>query len=444
MTKKAYISFEGEYAKVFIPEGDTEKSAFFHVESNRIFSFVKDRKIKKVSVTHFIPELLSLSIPLVFSPETVPKKRILENLIKVEINRRQTGVGGYSFSYEICEVSGKVQLRVYVVDEKHLEKVENFIKQDIDVSSFYPFFMPLMEFVKQEKGSLEGDFILCFISGDMRYLYIFRGREMILQRSFQGVEGEITEEDNFNISATINYAIQNLRIKPEKFFLVGVKEKVFPETPIPCEIISIDNGVEDFLMCYLLAKFEDHLEGKGFLPPSYVSYKKAKKIGNYLVASLVCLFSLSFLWDAVLISDTVKLTNTLKAHKREIASRETDFFKSLEYINRFESSVKPILDLQNRKNRTDDIREALYPIAEASKIVQVKLVNINVDNGKPQKISVTGSVPKSSFSERQITYMQFRKVLLEKGLKIENEKWSFVNGEFHLEGTYDAGGAPKN
>lgn len=437
MVKKAYISIEGEKAKVFIPAGkEIQDGEFYKIELDNLKDFIINSKIKEVIISQFIPNLLNFSFPLPMANKVLKNKKVLNAIITSEIRKRYPNLVNFSFIYEPYESAGRIYLRCFLTDENSFNFLNNLIIAGVNIKANYPVFLPLIRLINED--SEKQSKILCFISGENRFLFVLRGNEMFLQRQFEGEKDLLTEEDVLNINMTVNYSIQTLRINPEKIIFVGIDTQVIEGLSKTLEFSLSYKEFKEYTIPICLFRFENSLKGKELLPHEYKKYIQNIRALSYVSLLLIFLLFSFMLYNAKLFLETKRFYEKIHNYKGEISLKEKDFFALNEIISNFEKNFKPIFELENRKINIEDIRKSIYPVSEASKDKQIEISSIDITNGKPQKLKIIGKVEGQNFVEKQTAYINFKNIAIDRGLKIINEKWDITKGEFTVEGDYDS------
>jgi hypothetical protein len=450
MAKKAYISIEGNQAKVFINRGNVEEGEFYNVNPKELSEFIKEKGIKEAVIAQFIPNLISFQVSLPFASK-IKNKKLLSGIVMAEIRKRYPAMQNFSFIYNLHETAGRAYLRCYVADEESLSFVNKIILEGVNVIAFYPLFLPLIEFIKTKSEKIEEAQIICLFSDNLRMFFVLQGDEMFLQRSlalsaspqgkaslFEAEEKNLTDEDVININMTVSYAVQNLRIKPEKVIFIGIKKQEIEGLTIPFEFIEFSPNMQNYAVPVCLKQFEKKLTGNEIFLPEYKRYLQNRKYLNY-ASFVLLLFAFSLIiYNFSIFSEIDGYRKTLNSYRIKVSAKEKDFFILQDSIKNFEKNLKPYIELQRRFNSFGDVRAPIEPLGEASKIKGVEINSIDIENGQPQKIKISGKITGMSFTERQQGFTEFKNISVSKGLKITNEKWDLTKGEFALEGNYDA------
>jgi hypothetical protein len=237
---------------------------------------------------------------------------------------------------------------------------------------------------------------------------------------------------------TVSYAVQNLRIKPEKVIFIGIKKQEIEGVTIPFEFIEFSPTLQNYAVPVYLKQFEKKLTGNEMFLPEYKRYLQNRKYLNYASFVLLLFAFLLVIYNFSLFSEINSYRKTLNSYRNEVSAKEKDFFVLQDSIKNFEKNLKPYIELQRKVNSFGDVKAPIEPLSEASKIKAAEINSIDIENGQPQKIKISGKIIGMSFTERQQSFMDFKNISVSKGLKITNEKWDLIKGEFALEGEYDA------
>lgn len=432
---KAYISIEEGKAKVFLP-----KNQFFEVEARELPAFLKERRIKEAVVCHFLPNLITLRLTLPFTQKTIKKKKLLDGIVMGEIRKRYPPTANFAFTYQVYESEGGGYVRCYLLDEEYFDTVNNLIINNINLIGFYPSFFPLLELLRAKNFIKDEGYIVCLISDNTRFLYVFNKDELLLKRSYESSSKNIEDEDILNINMTVSYSLQSLRIKPEMVLFIGSDRQEIDGLTISYDFIDIPVRENREVTAYLLYNFEKNLRGKELFLTEQRKFIQNRNYFRYasLVIAGVALFL--FVYDISFISQILKNHISLSLLKKEIDAKQSDFKLLQERVSYFDKNVKPLLTLQNRKNSEIGIKASLYPISQASEVQGVEITSVDIENKVPQKIKIAGKISGMGYSERYIVYSKYKDKLTEQGLKILSEQWDFNKEDFSIEGEYEAKG----
>ena len=437
MTKEAYISIEGVHTKIFIPESKKiDRDNFYQINTNELLTFLKEKQIKEVTISQFIPDFITLTISIPFASKVLKNKNLLNGIAITEIRKKYPAIQKFSYIFKPYKSAGRAYLRCYVIPEEQFNIFSNLVIEGINVRAFYPSFIPIVEIVGAYQNSLDTNQIICYISKNFRFLFILREDEIIFQRFYESEPDKLTDEDVVNLNMTVSYALQNLRINPEKIFFIGIKPIDVQGLNIPYEFLSF-SSFEEYIIPISLQNIKDKLKGKEVLPVDYRKFKKTKRYFQIAASILILIALILSLKNFLIINEIQNNKKSLNIIKQEILTKEKEFFVLQDYIKYFEQNIKPFLELQNKKSSLNEIRTGIYPVSEAGKIKEVQITSIEIENIKPQKIKITGKISGNSFTEREVAYINFKNILINKGLIITKESWSFIKGEFNLEGNYE-------
>ncbi|MEO0247871.1 MAG: hypothetical protein ABIM20_07840, partial [candidate division WOR-3 bacterium] len=353
---KAYISIEEGKAKVFLP-----KNQFFEVEARKLPAFLKERRIKEVVVCQFLPNLTSLRFTLPFTQKTIKKKKLLDGIVMGEIRKRYPPTANFAFTYQVYESEGGGYVRCYLLDEEYFDTVNNLIINNINLIGFYPSFFPLLELLRAKNFIKDEGYIVCLISDNTRFVYVFNKDELLLQRSYESSSKNIVDEDILNINMTVSYSLQSLRIKPEMVLFIGSDRQEIDGLTISYDFIDTLATENREVTSYLLYNFEKNLRGKELFLTEQRKFIQNRNYFRYasLVIAGVALFL--FAYDISLLSQILKNQISLSLLKKEIDAKQSDFKLLQERVSYFDKNVKPLLTLQNRKNSEIAIKASLYP-----------------------------------------------------------------------------------
>ncbi|WP_353683566.1 hypothetical protein V4D30_06720 [Thermodesulfovibrio sp. 3907-1M] len=431
--KKVYLSIEGNIVKAVIPKKGIENAEFSEFSRDEIFDFVKENSIKELYISVSFSDLYTFKFSLPFQiPE---KKKILEKLTFNEIRKRYPSLQQFSFIYEKYETEARSWIRCYVVPESSYQFIEELIEAKVNIKALYPMHVPLISLINSDSQLAEKNKVVCFISGKSRFLFIFEKSEMLLMREFEGSE-DLAEEDIMNINMTVNYAIQNLRVTPEEIIFIGTKHKEVSGLILPHRFLSVLLETQEYTLPLSMVLFEESLKKRSILPKSYRRFKKTTKYLNYAGFFLIITAVILSVYNLEYFYRLKSLYSSLLSQRQYILQHEQEFVNVQQIMKKFETELKPFVELQNKRNSMIDTRYIIMNISQ-SKTGLIQLDSLEILNSEKPEIKIKGKSTGKSFSERQSFYLNFKSSLSEKGFKITSENWDITKGELSLNAVYE-------
>lgn len=431
--KKVYLSIEGNIVKAVAPEKGIEDAEFLEFHRDEILKFIKENSIKELYISVSFSDLYTFKFSLPFQiPE---KKKILEKLVFNEIRKRYPTLQQFSFIYEKYYTEARSWIRCYVVPESSYQFIEEFIEAKVNIKALYPMHVPLISLINSDSDLAEKNKIVCFISGKSRFLFIFEKSEMLLMREFEGSE-DLTEEDIMNINMTVNYAIQNLRVTPEEIIFAGTKNKEISGLILPHRFLSVLPETQEYTLPLSMVLFEESLKKKSILPESYRRFKKTMKYLNYAGFILIITAVILSGYNLEYFYRLKSLYSSLASQRQYIQQHEQEFVNIQQIIKKFETELKPFVELQNKRNSMIDMRYIIMNISQ-SKTGLIQLDSLEILNSEKPEIKIKGKSTGKTFSERQNSYLNFKSSLSEKGFKITGENWDITKGQLSLNAVYE-------
>lgn len=431
--EKTYFSIEGDIVKAFIPKKNIEDSKFFEFSRDELMDFIKENSIKELYISAFFPDLYTFRFSLPFQ---IPnKKKILERLIFNEIQKRYPSLQQFSFIYETQMVEKRNWIRCYVVPDFSYSFIEEILKEKINIKALYPMHIPLISLVDANSELKEKNKLVCFLSGKSRFLFIFEKSEMLLTREFEGSD-DITEEDVLNINMTVNYAVQNLRVNLQEIVFVGAEDREISGLIVPYRFLSVLPQKEKYAVLLSMLTFDEKLKNSNMLPREYKKFKQITKYLNYVGFTLIIAGVMLLGYNINSLYKLKSQYETLTAQRQYILKHEQEFVNFQRTIQKFETDLKPFVELQNRRNSMTDTRQIITNIAQAKPDL-IQLDSLEISNSEKLQIRIKGKSSGKSFSERQISYLKFKSSLTEKGFKITNENWDISKGDLSIDAVYE-------
>lgn len=433
MLNKAYLSIEGKYVKAVITKKNIENAQFLEFHVDELLDFIKENSIKEVYMSVSFSELYTFKLSFPF--QISEKKKILEKLVFNEIRKIYPNIQRFSFMYETYMADSRTWIRCYMIPESSYQFIEEFIEARVNIKALYPLHIPLIFLVNSVSELIEKNKIVCFFSGKSRFLFVFEKTEMILMREFEGSE-DLTDEDIININMTMNYSIQNLRVIPNEVILIGVKKRELSGLSLPYRFLSILPEYEKYTVPLIMVLSGEDLKRKSILPEQYRRFKKTIKYLNY--ASFVFIITMIALFGYNLESfyKIKSIYSSMISQRQYVLEHEQEFFDIDKKIKKFETEMKPFIELQNKRNSMVDMRYLLKSIGQA-KTEFIQIISVEILNAEKPELKIKGKSIGKSFSERQMSYLNFKASLHQGGFKIINESWDITKGELSIDAIYE-------
>jgi len=430
--KRAYVSIEGNNVRAVIPKKGIENAEFVEFGRDELLDFIEKNSIKELFLSVSFSDLYTFKFSLPFQ---IQKKKIIEKLVFNEIRKTYPTIQQFSFIYETYITEARSWIRCYMVPESSYQFIEELIEQKVNIKALYPMHIPLISFINSDSELIEKNKIVCFLSGKSRFLFVFEKSEMLLMREFEGEE-DLTEDDIININMTVNYAIQNLRVTPQEIIFAGAKSKELSGLILPYRFLSVLPETEKFTLSLSMVLFEENLKQKNILPQEYRRFKKTIKYLNFVSFILLITAIALFGYDLAFFYKLKSTYSSMTSQRQYILKHEQEFINAQESIRSFETDLKPFIELQNKRNSLTDTRYPLMGITQA-KTELIQLDSLEILNSEKPEIKIKGRSRGKSFSEKQMSYLNFKSSLEQKGFKIINEKWDITKGDLNINAVYE-------
>lgn len=433
--KKAYISIEEGKAKVFLL-----RDQFFEIESKELISFLNEKGIKEAVISQFLSNLITFKFILPFTAKSLTKKKVLDGIIMSEIRKRYPTLSNFAFNYQIYDGEGGRYVRCYILDDENFDTVNNLFINNIDIKGFYPSFFSIVELLRANNLLTDEGFIVCLISDNIRFLYVFRKDELLLQRSYEGSSSKIEEDDILNINVTVSYSLQNLRIKPERVIFIGAERQDINGLKVSYDFIENFQIEKKYNSAYLLHILEGKLKGKELLLTEHKKFINKRNYFKYASAFLGSLAIILAIYNVSLFGKVVNNYQSINMLKKQINSKQSDFNLLQEKILFFDKNIKPLISLQNKRNIEGGVKASIYPVSQASQVKGIEITSLDIENNISPKIKIVGKILGMSYSEKHLVYNEFKHKLVQNGLKILSEQMELTKEDFSIEGEYDTKG----
>lgn len=433
-TKRAFLSIDESAVTVLTDTDSVEK-----VPHLQLLDFLKEKKVKEVVISQFFPNLISLRVNLPQIAKPQKKKKVVRALISSEIRKRYFPRGQFTYSYQIIQTDAGHFARCYVVDNESLSYFDHLVSAGIEVKGLFPSFMIVLALLKDSKVNLEGVYSVCLFMGNLRHVFVFSGEELIVERAYESDSNDLSDLDIDNIQMTMNYALQNLRVKPDRVIFVGFRKQIIEGLNLEYEFVEIDSSQRESIICHSLKRYYGKIKDKSLTPEDHRDFIEKRNLLRMATFALTVASFVFLTLSAIKASRIWNNLGNIKAEKAQIAAKAHDFQALLERINHFEQKILPILNLQNIRNSETPIRLILNPLADASLTKGVHFTSIHVENTNPTKIRVTGKILVPSLSDRNIVFGELKQRVESSGFKITNQQFDFKAEDFTLELLYEQG-----
>jgi len=241
VAKTVAISFEEDHIKIvraYVKRRDVVIERAEVISKDEFDSYIKKEKTAEFIITYHFRDSYHgiLTVPVV-------KPKYLKKIIESEI-RRTTPLRNFSFIYtpigeRIIENKRVMEIFYFAVQNEEIRNVvERFYREGKTVKAIYPEAFPALSLLDSENST---EPVMGVIgTGKERIVFLIKQRVIYFIRRFESLDAELSEFDIQNITMTVNYCFQNLRINPSVIFLGGRLSKslhditTLPPVPLAC------------------------------------------------------------------------------------------------------------------------------------------------------------------------------------------------------------------
>ncbi|MCX7857669.1 MAG: hypothetical protein N2513_06785 [Deltaproteobacteria bacterium] len=433
------MSLEGKRAFVYIPEYRHQKTGkHFKVQTEELQLLLEQENVEDVAISLFMEGLQVLRLPIQIGISAIRKNEsLIKSIVRTEIQKRYPSAKDISYSYRFTESQGRAWITVYVVEKENLKVTEELLAKGFELIGSYPIFLPIVEYVTSEDKELTSRIIL-LVSDNTRFLFVTEGRDVILQRKFEGTSHVLTFDDVININMTVNYAIQNLRIRISEILIVKKEKQELEGLSLPYRFVHLPQESDLSIVPLLLALYEKQLRNMELLPQEYKHYVKIKKYVSRGKKAILMSLILFFALLVTLLAQYIEISKKLNQKKNAILASREEISRLKQQVSEVEKKVRPIIELTKKKNSVPDSREILFLISDLANIKELSIDSVESNFEKTPMIKIEGKIKGATFEQRQRTFNNLKMGLLMKGLNIFEEKWDLIKGDFSITLGYGA------
>ncbi|MEM3427756.1 MAG: hypothetical protein QW212_05725 [Nitrososphaerales archaeon] len=432
MKEKAFVSVEGESSYLCIPS----KKRVEKVDTSQISDVLSTLKVKRAIFSIFLDGLQTLRIPLQVSLASVRKNRgFIKGVIRSELQKRGLNFNEVVYSYTLREQQAIALITVYYTQIESFAFLEEILRAGIEVGGCYPSFAPIIHHVTVSDPQHKSRAILV-VSDRLRILFVTDGKDLLLQRSFFGADEALSADDAANIDATIGYAIRNFRTRIQELLVFSKAEHPLEGIGIETKFVILPEFRDYPIIPFLTEKYEKSLKGMELVPDYFKTYVKIDGFLKYAKVglSLVILALIPFL--VYNFSQYQMLRKAYLEKKKALIAIQNEVSPLLNRAKELESTLRPLINITNRKNSNPDSRELLHKLSDLSKIESVSIDSIQLSIEKISTISISGKVLGTSFERKEGSFQEVKNTLIQKGFRVSEEKWDIMKGEFAIKVNY--------
>lgn len=439
MEKRAYISIEGEKAFIYTPKDSKHrKGRHYRVDIGELFPYLIREEIKNISLCLFMEGLQVIRLPIQARIATLKRNEsLIKSMVRTEIQKRFPGLADVAYVYRVQESGGRAWITIYIAPRENIKLAEELIIEGFDLFSCYPIFFPVMEYITDVDQELSPKMIL-FVSERTRFLFVTEGRDLLLQRKFEGESEYLTQEDVLNINMTANYAIQNLRLRISEIVILKKQRQDIDGLSLPTKFIYLKEAEDLPIIPLLITMYEKKLRGMELFLPEYREYNRVQRYVSHAKKLLV--LSLSVL--IVILASTLIQYNNFQAKlvtkRTQVYAMKQELPSIIDRVGDVEKKVRPVIELINKKNMIPDSREPLFSLSHISELKDVSVEAVESVIEKSSILKIHGKIKGSSFEQKERSFNQLRTTLVIKGFSILEERWDLIKGEFSVTVQYGA------
>lgn len=294
--------------------------------------------------------VLTNSSDLIYEVVTIPPvaDRLMPTLIKTELKRRYLDLHDFSFSYQVVAdvpVDGRIVRKVacclLLPDTAHT-LLDTFITHQKAVAGLASVPVVLSTLVqKLQKEELEAQ--LCvYDEGSRKTLFLMEHGAVIFVRHVPSSGFGLNPDDLNNISMTVDYCFQTLRVRPARTLALNIQN-----CPDHIEEFALQGGLHEgainhnaCLPAYAIADAElpSHLN---LIPPTYLSEIMQQKA----LKTVALLFLVVATFGSLAVCGLLFKNVQLKAEFRSVQTPQTTLYSEL---NRYQSDHQNFMSLEKQ------------------------------------------------------------------------------------------------
>jgi hypothetical protein len=403
--------------------------------------YLRREKATKFIVTYEFKESHHgiLTIPVV-------KPRYLKKIIESEI-RKTAEIKDFSFIYtpigeRIIENRKVLKIFYFAVRNEEIRNiVERFYDNGKIVSAIYPTAFSVAPLFDPKVS--EGEVVIGVLGmGRERIAFLTKKGAIYFIRNFESLDAELSDFDIQNISMTINYCFQNIKITPSLILLAGTLSKPYnitaaPPTPLAClhkaEYIHCSKEIfDDFLIpiASLYAPKSSNILSKEFKNLYTLRDYMVKASKIFVILTILCL---GFIFLEVKnIIDKKDLLRLAIRNKLDIE----DIFS--EYIAK-EAEMKqyiPVVDFLN--SSSPEVQKLLIALAEIDmKNIKFNFIEARAKGDDSFLVTIEGISNADTYTSMQGSFKNVIDALGKmEDIEITNRTMDFGSKTFRIEMSY--------
>lgn len=461
MQKTVVVSFEGDKVNIVyatqtknsfvidnaVTVADEDFDAFLAKEETREFSVVK-------SFTQFFSD--TFYVP--------PAK---DNLIRVlaenEI-RKTAKFKEFSFIHtvvaeRIIDQKKTKEVFVFAVDREHIREIVNrFTSRGKVVKAIYPDIFALAGFVGAGSDTVLG----VLETETNKHLFVVKEGRILFVRVVQAFDRGMRDHDMQNITMTVNYCRQNLRLNPQRIVLVGhLCRNFFVRSSIGIPIVSFTHPVfsqrihgtytgVDYMLpiasLFAATKLEIDL-----LPNEERTVFKIDKALRYATGMFIMFMALIIIQSGFIVRGILDIRGEIDTLRNNLPNMNMALERYSARVEEF-SKYRPLLEAYRKYAAVPDTCSLLRRITEMP-LSSIAIDSIVTGKGgiplesEPRSVSgaglntyaitLKGMVHADSYAQMQTYYQSFLTSLGQiKNLNITEQSLDLKTKQFQIKAAY--------
>ncbi|GAB4416310.1 MAG: hypothetical protein OHK0032_12390 [Thermodesulfovibrionales bacterium] len=434
---KAVVSFEDTTIRVIYAASKGKRPVVkdaLTLRNEQFDDFLEKEKTKEFIVVNTFKDFFqdTILIPPV-------KKRYLKKLIEAEV-RKRSGLKDFSF---IHAVSGEKlvdnrrmkEIFVFAVKNEDIKDIINrFASRGKVVSALYPDVFSIASQIDSTEP------VLCVSeAGFNKNLFLIKDGRIQFVRTAQSLEHGISDLDVQNISMTVNYCRQAMRVNPSLIMLTGGLCSDYNATSpssIPISCLSHQSKLFLDFAAPLSALYVDRGRDIDLLTTEYKNLYRTGLFLRYSTSLFLALSVISLSYAGFTIKDILGTRSKLDSIRRGLPDVRPAV--SIYDTRKSELSVyMPFIKSLKDASKIPDIQRVLYLLSDLKQDnIRIDSINITASDNV-LKIEMRGLVRTEGFADAQMHYQRMVDSISPlNGFSIKGHGLELKDKSFHLDMEY--------
>lgn len=383
-------------------------------------------------------------------PPVEPK--LLDPLIRAEIKKKHPDLEDFSYHYRLIgetyhEGNPVKKVSCFVFRNDVLSSIiGRFTSRNKSIKYLYNSPDTLSRLVQSYEDT-PNEALLCVAdSATHKTIFILENKELYFVRHIPSSGIGFDEPDAQNITMTVDYCFQSLRIRPSRAILLN-SNSVLENSPLgvalaitglppPPSVVAPEGVVWEYAAPISALMNLGKPEQGNLLPPSYRNYRRQRRLLSRGIALLIVLDLLGAGFVAAKSMSVFRIEESIRSLRGEIQAMDSIRAAYTSATSEF-AAIAPQVTYINTVNASPDVQKALVAL-DCLRMQDVRVKSIALTREDDcLRLHITGGIMAPSFARMQSAFERLLSSLGEtKGVEIVTKALKPDDKTYSIEARY--------